>query len=588
MTRRKRLVSESFRNLCGALRSFRKLPWLSAAQVAAVLVVATSAPLLAESKGAEPRTAAPSPVRVAQEIGQAKPVQPLAKRIVMEPNDSIILYGEKITTTSVNNPDVVKLVPISGSEVLANAGNPGKAVVRVWDKNGLATYEFTVTRKLPSANEVATAISQQLGVTVKPTVTGETLVLTGMVPSPDIAQKAGSIAETFGWKVLNLLTVEPVSSEKVVAALKAALKDEPVQFEVLADQTIIIRGAVPAEGDAYRIQQLVQAWIGTVESSSQSEKSSLSSFTGAGLTSQQERSSSVVDKARTEARQPEPGVAEVAEEFNITRHVFGGRIAGGPRIVVNLEVNPALARQLLVSAQVIEIDRTKLKQLGIQWAEVFGENATNPIVITETRTPPTALDNIGPFKRATNLSATIRALIDESAARILSEPKVLIADGHSANIVVGGELPIPIAQSGAIGVNPTITVEFKPFGIQLTVRPKIAPDNRILLTLTPEVSKVDADISKAVSTGVVTIPALKTTRATTTVHVADGQSLAIGGLLSSEDVKVVQRVPLLSKIPVIGELFKSRRFQRNETELVIIVTPTIVERGSTVPINVPK
>jgi pilus assembly protein CpaC len=249
-------------------------------------------------------------------------------------------------------------------------------------------------------------------------------------------------------------------------------------------------------------------------------------------------------------------------------------------VVAVLEINPALARQVLVTAQVIEVDRTKLKNLGIQWAEILGEGAINPLVISEDRIGPIALDEGGPFRR-NPLSASIKALINEDAARILSEPKVLITDGRSANILVGGEIPIPVSQGSSVGVS-SVSIVYKPFGIQLTVRPRITQDGRIMLTVGPEVSSLD--FTNSIRLADFQIPALRTRRAVTTVHMGDGESLAIGGLLSSEDVKSVDRVPLLSKIPIIGELFKSTRFTKNETELIILVTPQIVERGEQAPI----
>jgi pilus assembly protein CpaC len=145
---------------------------------------------------------------------------------------------------------------------------------------------------------------------------------------------------------------------------------------------------------------------------------------------------------------------------------------------------------------------------------------------------------------------------------------------------VGGELPIPVAQNTSLGAA-SVTVAFKPFGIQLTVRPKIAPDNRISLTVTPEVSDIDS--SRGITTGGVTIPAITVRRATTTVHVENGQSLAIGGLFSSNVARVVREIPLLSKIPILGELFKSKSFQDQQTELIIVVTPQVLEKGVAIP-----
>ena len=133
-----------------------------------------------------------------------------------------------------------------------------------------------------------------------------------------------------------------------------------------------------------------------------------------------------------------------------------------------------------------------------------------------------------------------------------------------------------------------MTVQYKPFGIQLTVRPKIGDDNRISMTVTPEVSDVDRDPNAGVKTGGIFVPSLTVRRATTTVHVQNCQSLAIGGLFSSASIKLISEIPLLSKIPVLGELFKSRNFLEKQTELIIVVTPQLIEKGANAPIPIPE
>lgn len=546
-------------------------------------------------------TVAPVPVASLDEFVAAEPmaVQPkavqetktpvLKPRVIemaapsvevsVEPGESHLLSGRKISRTSVSDPDVADIVPVSASEVLVNARKEGTSTVRIWDDKGLSTYVFTVARKKPTAEQRAAEVTRQIGIPgISARMAGDTVVLTGVVSSADLAQKAATIAEASGMKVVNLVTVESVPASAVIASFKAALPDESLTYEALPDGTVMIRGTVTTEEDAYRIQQIIKAWIGTSEQ--QTEKKPQENIN---IFGDEEVPADITDRAYVNARPLEDGEIEVSEEFNITQHVFGGRMPNGPRVVAIIEVNPTLARQILVSAQVIEVDRSKAKRLGIQWDEILGDNPVNPLVITEDRIPPISLDDAGPFRR-NDLTASVKALIQDNAAKILSEPKLLITNGHAASILVGGELPIPVAQTSNVG-STSISVMFKPFGIQLTVRPRIADDDRIMLTLTPEVSALD--FTNAVRTVGIEIPALTVRRATTTVHVGNNESLAIGGLLSSEDVKIVDRVPLLSKIPIIGELFKSRNFRNNETELIILVTPQIVERGSTVPIKNP-
>lgn len=499
--------------------------------------------------------------------------------ITMEPGQSELLHGVGITRTAVSDPSIVDIVPVSTTEVLVNAIKEGTSTVRIWDKQGLWTYNYTVAKPVipepePVQVDLAALATEHIGIpTIKASMIGETLVLSGTAPSEEIAKKALIIGQACTKNVVSIVSVQPISTDDVVSSLRLALPDEPLTYEVLPDQTILIRGSVPTIEQAVRIQDVIQAWLGTpFMDDYETRVTTEINFTG-----QLQPPPEISDTARTIAREVVAGDVVAGEEFNIVRQVFGGRIPNGPRVVAILEVNPALARQIMVTAQVLEINRDKLKQLGVEWGELVGGLFTDqPFLVFEDRVPPVPLDEGGPFRRRP-LATQIRALINEDAARILSQPQVLIVDGHTANILVGGEIPIPVAQNVSIGTS-SITVMFKPFGVQLAVRPRITQDERILLTVTPEVSSLD--FTNAVETSDFVIPALRTRRATTTVHMKSGESLIIGGLLSSADTKSIERIPLLSKIPVIGELFKSRSFQKEETELVILITPVLQDELS--------
>jgi pilus assembly protein CpaC len=165
----------------------------------------------------------------------------------------------------------------------------------------------------------------------------------------------------------------------------------------------------------------------------------------------------------------------------------------------------------------------------------------------------------------------IEAATERGLAKVLAKPTLLARSGQSASFLAGGEVPIPVAQGGAFG---SITIEFKQFGVGVEFAPTVLGEDRIHLEVSPEVSEPDFTIG--VSTGGVFTPGFLTRRASTSVELADGQSFAIAGLLSERVRQTLEKVPLLGEIPVLGALFRSQAFQREETELVLIVTPRLV------------
>jgi pilus assembly protein CpaC len=167
----------------------------------------------------------------------------------------------------------------------------------------------------------------------------------------------------------------------------------------------------------------------------------------------------------------------------------------------------------------------------------------------------------------------IDALDSEGLVTVLAEPNITAVSGASANFLAGGEYPIPVPQG--LG---QVTIEFKKYGVSLDSVATIVDGGRIHLTVKPEVSQLSTT-GEIILNGI-TIPALTTRRAETTVDLASGQSFAIAGLLSNNVTHNIQKVPGLGNIKVVGSLFKSDRFERSETELLIIVTPYIVRPSS--------
>jgi pilus assembly protein CpaC len=165
-------------------------------------------------------------------------------------------------------------------------------------------------------------------------------------------------------------------------------------------------------------------------------------------------------------------------------------------------------------------------------------------------------------------------LKEEGLLKVLAEPTLITLSGKAANFLAGGEFPVPVPQSSAAG-GTTITIEYKPFGVGLNFTPTVLSNKKINMLVAPEVSELD--FSNALTTSGFVVPAITTRRVSTVIELADGQSFAIAGLLKDDVREIVSKFPLLGSIPVLGALFRSTSFRKNETELIVIVTPHLVK-----------
>ncbi|MBV7265861.1 type II and III secretion system protein family protein [Erythrobacter ani] len=185
-----------------------------------------------------------------------------------------------------------------------------------------------------------------------------------------------------------------------------------------------------------------------------------------------------------------------------------------------------------------------------------------------------ALFNIGDI----NVEAFLDTLESKGLSKTLAEPTLVALTGERASFLAGGEFPVPVVQGGGGlggGASNAITVEFKPFGVSLGFTPTVLGDNVINLVVEPEVSSIDSSASLTLNG--ITIPGLQTRRASTTIELRDGESFALAGLLSTDFETNISQLPILGSLPIIGSLFRSTRYQKGETELLIIVTPRLVK-----------
>ncbi len=258
-----------------------------------------------------------------------------------------------------------------------------------------------------------------------------------------------------------------------------------------------------------------------------------------------------------------------------------------PKKVVNL-LSVGGVQQVMLEVRVAEMSRSLLRRLGINFSylasngQSFGLSLLNGL----TRVPTTGYpasdlgvsNNVSGILRFLQNGATwtvfVDALKQEGLLKVLAEPTLITMSGKKANFLAGGEYPIPVPQAGAGGFV-VITIDYKPYGVALNFTPTVLDGNKINMQVAPEVSELD--FSQAITISGYIVPALTTRRVSTVIELGDGQSFAIAGLLKNETREVINKFPLLGDIPILGALFRSTEFQKNETELIIIVTPHLVK-----------
>jgi pilus assembly protein CpaC len=253
----------------------------------------------------------------------------------------------------------------------------------------------------------------------------------------------------------------------------------------------------------------------------------------------------------------------------------------------SLFINPAQVQQVRLQVRIVEVDRSKLNQFGIN---IFsgGNNIGNltsfafpvvPQIQVAAQTTFQANDPLNFLFYNTNLNVgvAIRDLENRNILQILAEPNITTMSGEKASFLSGGEFPFPVVQASG-GSFPTVTIQFRPYGVKLDFTPVVNADGTIQLHVAPEVSALD--YTNAVTIAGFTVPALSTRRADTQVQLRDGQSFAISGLLDRRTADNLSQVPLLGQLPILGNLFRSKNINHSIVELVVIVTPTIVSSST--------
>ena len=277
----------------------------------------------------------------------------------------------------------------------------------------------------------------------------------------------------------------------------------------------------------------------------------------------------------------------------IDRAIQLAKTYAGDKVVNMMSVGAS--QQVMLEVRFSEVTRQGGKQLGVSaflgsdggsFGAALGNGAQltpDPVTGAGVLGLQEIANTFGIFRKmgrvaGLNIEGVLDALERKGLVKTLAEPTLIALSGETASFLAGGEFPVPVIQNNGGGGGEgggSITIEFKPFGVSLGFTPTVLADGVINLVVEPEVSSIDP--SASITLNGLIIPGLQTRRASTTLELRDGESFALAGLIRKDFQTTVRQVPLLGSIPILGALFRSSGFQKGETELVIVVTPRIVQ-----------
>ncbi|SIN79993.1 type II and III secretion system protein family protein [Halodesulfovibrio marinisediminis] len=256
--------------------------------------------------------------------------------------------------------------------------------------------------------------------------------------------------------------------------------------------------------------------------------------------------------------------------------------AYAPDKVVNL-LKVGGVQQVMLEVRIAEVSKSVLKRIGINIAYIKSGQLLDGEVFYTFLNSLTGFDDSGNFRLSENIdsafsfragganwSGFVDALKQNGLLKVLAEPNVVCQSGKNGSFLAGGEIPIPVPQG--LG---TVGIEYRDFGVSLDFKPTVLGNGRINIAVRPEVSELD--YTNAISVSGTRVPAITTRRVETSVELGNGQSFAIGGLISDSMRETIDKFPLLGDVPILGMLFRSSEFRKNLSELVVIVTPHLVE-----------
>lgn len=446
--------------------------------------------------------------------------------IVLESGASTIVDAPGLTRVATGDSAIAGVVPIGTSEVVINAKGPGRTTVYVWSEyGGVRKYEVYVSGQLP--NDLAQMIKSAIDIpTVQVVSFRNAVIVRGTVQ--DMTQQA--------------------FIDSVIARFSEFAKNE--------HQSIIDTVFVPHP-------------LGAIDQ----ELAHIPGTENIRLDYDPKGSGNIIVSGRVHDRQQAEMVLSKA------KGLAGPFLAGDAKIVDRLAVD--LTTQIDVKVYVLEVDKTGLSELGVRLqgalpnpnnpSSILPVDPIFPIVEDQQARGIGKAFNIGAFFRNVFLMPTLDLVLQSGHGRILSSPDLVTLPGNEAKFLVGGQ--IPYTYSSGLG---TVSVQFQQYGVQLDVKPFILGDGKIETQIAPTVS--DLDYTNSVSLNGTLVPGLKTSQLSTDVITSDGEGIVMGGLLRHLEQKQIYKVPGLSAIPILGQLFQSVHYTSNESDVVFVMTPVVINQ----------
>jgi Flp pilus assembly secretin CpaC len=455
----------------------------------------------------------------------------------LQTGHSIVLNTPGLTRIAVGDGKIAGVVPVGKTQIVVNGKSPGHTTIFVWSgDNHRQTFEVTVTEQ--SFDDIAKVLRAAIDEpNVQVVAFNANLIVRGTVADGAAFAHLNDVIDRFrgirfsssGGGGGNGVIVNAVAVARPLGTLADEIAKVPgshaLRVDADAKGNVIVSGSVSDAADAQAVLDRVRGLAGPYLSSD----------------------GKVIDRIATDQ----------TSQVDVKVYV--------------LEVDRTASSQLGLRLQTASLGSGGSGSVTVQ-GQSFGISGTTSLVGIENPNTPSIFGkglNIGSIARATYLAPTLDLMLSEGHARILSAPNLTTTPGKEATFLVGGEIPIPV--SNGLG---TVSISYKEYGVKLNVTPQILGNGGVDTMVTPEIS--DLDFADGVTLNGFVVPAFKTSKLSTDVITHSGESIVMGGLLRRMESKNVQKIPLLGDIPILGELFRSTSYQRADSDVVFVMTPTIV------------
>ena len=498
---------------------------------------------------------------------------------------SMILKSQVvIKRVSVGAPEIADVLVLSPQQISVTGKTPGVTNLTFWKKDDTVSTIIDL-QVSPDISRLEEMLEQLLPEekNIHVSASHDSITLSGTVSSQAGLSQTLALAEPFfPKKVVNLLKIQaPADVSRFREAVQQVLPEEKSLQVSATAEGVTLSGTVSSKSNLSQVLALAESHFPKKVSNALKVEISPTRFKE--ILHQVLPSEKEIQVTLT----PE-GIAlsgTVSSTANLSQALAMGETYFPGKVVNLLQVGGI--HQVMLEVRIAEISRSLLKRLGVNFNYISGSgnNLGLSLLGSLTSLPKGGFPSAGIdvssvvngiirfMAGGTTWTFFIDALKEEGLLNILAEPTLITLSGKTANFLAGGEFPIPVPQGTGAGT--TITIEYKPFGVGLSFTPTVLSEDKINMQVAPEVSQLD--FSKGVSVGGYLVPSLSTRRVSTVVELADGQSFAIAGLLSHDIREVASKFPVLGEVPVLGSLFRSSNFQKNETELIVIVTPHLVK-----------